>query len=179
MRHLLDALPTQQRVVRVRTVGSQLRSVQVLPMLFAVPRLLPPVHTNMMLGYGDVAVPGLLIMMLRKFDIATGRGTGLQSYTLWTMLAYIVGLAVTDAALATQFGGSQGQPALLYLVPCTLGTAWLLAWMRGDSRVLWRGQIEEVKDHASGGEGAEAEADRGSAVAVDLLQPGAAALDAC
>lgn len=124
--------------------------MQVLPMLLVMPRLLPPIHSNMMLGYGDVAVPGLLIMMLRRFDIATGRGAGRHSYTLWTIAAYVVGLLLTDAALATRLGGSQGQPALLYLVPSTLGTTWLLAWLRGDTRVLWRGQVEEFKDHASG-----------------------------
>lgn len=119
-------------------------------MLLVMPRLLPPIHSNMMLGYGDVAVPGLLIMMLRRFDIATGRGAGRHSYTLWTICAYTIGILLTDAALAMHLGGSQGQPALLYLVPSTLGTTWLLAWLRGDTRVLWRGQVEEFKDHASG-----------------------------
>eukprot|EP00892_Ulva_mutabilis_P010390 jgi/Ulvmu1/7723/UM039_0029.1 len=163
-------------MVRVATGGD---TNEILPMLFAVPRLLPPLHTNMMLGYGDVAVPGLLVMMLRRFDIATGRGCGPASYTLWTMLAYIAGLGLTDAALATHFGGSQGQPALLYLVPCTLGTAWMLAWLRGDSRVLWRGQIEDFKDHASGEE--VAVAGSSGTVAVDVSQPGGVGvgLDAC
>ena len=124
--------------------------MQVLPMLLVMPRLLPPVHSLMMLGYGDVAVPGLLVMMLRRFDIATGRGAGRHSYTAWAVAAYVAGIALTDAALATSFGGSQGQPALLYLVPCTLGTTWALAWLRGDCRVLWRGEVEELKDHASG-----------------------------
>lgn len=146
-------------------------------MLLVMPRILPPVHSNTMLGYGDVAVPGLLIMMLRRFDIVSGRGAGVQSYTLWTVLAYVVGLALTDLALATSFGGSKGQPALLYLVPCTLGTAWVLAWLRGDSRVLWRGQIEDFKDHASGEEVAVGATS--SSVAVDASQPGGQLLDPC
>lgn len=119
-------------------------------MLLVVPRLLPPIHSLTMLGYGDVAVPGLLIVMLRRFDVATGRGAGVRSYTLWAIVSYTIGILLTDAALATHFGGSQGQPALLYLVPCTLGTALALAWVRGDFWALWRGQVEDLKDHASG-----------------------------
>jgi hypothetical protein len=33
----------------------------------------------------------------------------------------------------------QGQPALLYLIPCTLGTVMLLSWCRGDLPAMWRG----------------------------------------
>ena len=33
----------------------------------------------------------------------------------------------------------QGQPALLYLIPCTLGTVMLLSWCRGDLPAMWKG----------------------------------------
>ena len=33
----------------------------------------------------------------------------------------------------------QGQPALLYLIPCTLGTVMLLSWCRGDLPTMWQG----------------------------------------
>lgn len=104
----------------------------------------------MMLGYGDVVVPGLLIMLLRRFDVAMSRGIGVLSYTFWAIVAYVVGILLTDAALVYNIGGSKGQPALLYLVPCTLGTAGVLAWVRGDLPALWRGEILDVKDHISG-----------------------------
>jgi hypothetical protein len=124
---------------------------QVLPMLLVVPRLMPgPPSRGMMLGYGDVVVPGLLLMLLRRFDVAMARGISVLSYTFWAICAYIVGILVTDAALVYEIGGSKGQPALLYLVPCTLGTAGVLAWLRGDLPALWRGEIVDVKDHVSG-----------------------------
>ena len=100
-------------------------------------------------GYGDVAVPGLLVVLMRRFDVATGR-TWSQGYMLAVLLAYSAGILLTDAALAFEVFGSQGQPALMYLVPCTLATVWLLAWRRGDCAALWAGRVDDVKDHASG-----------------------------
>ena len=38
----------------------------------------------------------------------------------------------------------QGQPALLYLVPCTLPVVLLLAWRRGDLPSMWKGNITEA-----------------------------------
>ena len=44
---------------------------------------------------------------------------------------------------------TQGQPALLYLIPCTLGTLWVLAWHRGESALLWRRDVAaEALEHA-------------------------------
>ena len=37
----------------------------------------------------------------------------------------------------------QGQPALLYLIPCTLGTVMLLSWCRGDLPAMWQGTEPE------------------------------------
>jgi len=36
-----------------------------------------------------------------------------------------------------------GQPALLYLVPCTLLPTVYLGWRRGDLAVMWRGHHQE------------------------------------
>ncbi|XP_056004140.1 uncharacterized protein LOC130049913 [Ostrea edulis] len=33
----------------------------------------------------------------------------------------------------------KGQPALLYLVPCTLGTTFVIGCLRGEARSLWAG----------------------------------------
>ena len=47
----------------------------------------------------------------------------------------ITGLFLTYVALNAMNGS--GQPALLYIVPCTLGTVLLLGWWRGELRSLW------------------------------------------
>lgn len=51
--------------------------------------------------------------------------------------------------LRSQIGGQGGQPALLYLVPCVLGTVLALAYSRSQLRELWyalqRAQIGPVQ----------------------------------
>ena len=57
----------------------------------------------------------------------------------WTILfvsAYAIGLIITFVALAFM---KTGQPALLYLVPCTLGTTFLIGLKRKEVRKLWNG----------------------------------------
>ncbi|KAK2184046.1 hypothetical protein NP493_284g03053, partial [Ridgeia piscesae] len=56
--------------------------------------------------------------------------------------AYGVGLVVTFLALILM---SLAQPALLYIVPCTLLPTYLIAWRRGEFLHLWSGQ-EVMKD---------------------------------
>ncbi|CAB4300389.1 unnamed protein product [Prunus armeniaca] len=58
----------------------------------------------------------------------------------------IAGLLITYVALNLMDG--HGQPALLYIVPFTLGTLLTLAQMRGDLKVLWtRGEPERPCPH--------------------------------
>lgn len=43
-------------------------------------------------------------------------------------------------------GGEDGQPALLYVVPCTLVPTLLLAWRRKEFLRMWRGQKWPIGD---------------------------------
>ena len=52
------------------------------------------------------------------------------------MIAYGIGLI---AAYLAVWGMQMGQPALLYLVPATLGTMFFLGWRRRELSDLWRG----------------------------------------
>lgn len=54
--------------------------------------------------------------------------------SLWS--AYGIGLLITFVALAVM---QMGQPALLYLVPCTLLTSLAVALCRGELRQFWTG----------------------------------------
>lgn len=135
-------------IVRARMANGP-RVLQVMPMLLQIPRILPPLHSSCMLGYGDVVVPGLLLALLRRYDVATGLPLR-RSYFLPAIVAYAVGLLLTFLALQYEIFGSNGQPALLYLVPCTLGTTLALAALRREFSVLWAGADDCVKDHDSG-----------------------------
>ena len=67
-------------------------------------------------------------------------------YFLWTMIAYGLGLFVTYVALNLMDG--HGQPALLYIVPCTLGTFLMLGKKRGELKHLWtRGEPDRPCPH--------------------------------
>lgn len=57
-------------------------------------------------------------------------------YFVPLIIAYAVGLLMANAAVYLM---QMGQPALLYLVPCTLGTMAYLGWKRGELRALWDG----------------------------------------
>ena len=108
-------------------------------MLLTMPPLLHiPGHSYSLLGFGDVVIPGLLGVYTRTWDLRH-QLSPFRSY-FWPCLGgYAVGLLVTNLALYFEIGGSQGQPALLYLVPCCLGTVLVLAASRGSLKAMWSG----------------------------------------
>jgi signal peptide peptidase-like protein 2B len=122
-----------------------------LPMLFTIPRLFDFTGGSSMLGLGDIVLPGLLISFAARYDEAKrfigksnrggsdGSGTVNQTcstkskgYFPYLVIAYAVGLAMANIAVYVM---NMGQPALLYLVPCCLGTMVYLAKNRGED--LW------------------------------------------
>lgn len=115
------------------------------------------------LAQGDVALPGLLVAMLARWDAASAPGRSpLRGYAAPVAAAYAGGLALTYAALHWSWFGGGGQPALLYLVPSTLGTTLALAAARGELAALWDAELlqEPPADErdASGPDEPEAEA---------------------
>uniref|UniRef100_A0A8D1LPQ8 Signal peptide peptidase-like 2A n=1 Tax=Sus scrofa TaxID=9823 RepID=A0A8D1LPQ8_PIG len=58
--------------------------------------------------------------------------------------AYAVGMILTFVVLVLM---KKGQPALLYLVPCTLITASVVAWRRKEMKKFWKGSGYEMMDH--------------------------------
>ncbi|KAJ9515138.1 hypothetical protein QJQ45_028935, partial [Haematococcus lacustris] len=109
-----------------------------LPMLLRVPLLWAPpgLPGYSMLGFGDIIMPGLLVAFMRRWDL-THRLPLLKGYFLPVCCGYAGGLALTYTALACSWFGDQGQPALLYLVPCTLGLVLALAAGRGHWSALF------------------------------------------
>ncbi|XP_014439757.1 signal peptide peptidase-like 2A [Tupaia chinensis] len=118
-----------------------------LPVVIRVPKLiyfsvmsvcLMPVS---ILGFGDIIVPGLLIAYCRRFDVLTGSSS---IYFVSSTIAYAVGMTLTFVVLVLM---KKGQPALLYLVPCTLITASVVAWRRKEMKKFWRGSSYQMMDH--------------------------------
>jgi signal peptide peptidase-like protein 2B len=134
-----------------------------LPMLFTIPRINDYRDGSSLLGLGDIVLPGLLLSFASRFDeakrlLGTVRGgntrtinsypenssSGIISklcccccnggYFVPVVIAYGIGLLMANAAVYLM---NYGQPALLYLVPCCLGTVIFLGWRRGELSELW------------------------------------------
>ncbi|XP_034198726.1 signal peptide peptidase-like 3 [Prunus dulcis] len=105
-----------------------------LPMLLRIPRFFDPWGGQNMLGFGDVLFPGLLIVFSYRFD-KENKKRGISGYFLWLVIGYGIGLGFTYLGLYLMNGN--GQPALLYLVPCTLGVTVFLGLIRRELKQLW------------------------------------------
>uniref|UniRef100_A0A453TEA6 PA domain-containing protein n=1 Tax=Aegilops tauschii subsp. strangulata TaxID=200361 RepID=A0A453TEA6_AEGTS len=115
------------------------------PMLLKIPRMFDPWGGYSIIGFGDILLPGLVVAFAMRYDWA-GKKSLRCGYFLWSASAYGTGLLITYVALNLMDG--HGQPALLYIVPFTLGTLMSLGWKRGELRNLWfKGEPERVCTH--------------------------------
>ncbi|XP_050378708.1 signal peptide peptidase-like 2 [Argentina anserina] len=116
-----------------------------IPMLLKIPRMFDPWGGYSIIGFGDILLPGLLVAFSLRYDWLASKSLR-AGYFLWAMIAYGLGLLITYVALNLMDG--HGQPALLYIVPFTLGTLLTLGKKRGDLPILWsRGEPERLCPH--------------------------------
>ncbi|PPS18358.1 hypothetical protein GOBAR_AA02218 [Gossypium barbadense] len=116
-----------------------------IPMLLKIPRMFDPWGGYSVIGFGDIILPGLVVAFSLRYDWMTKKSLR-AGYFVWAMTAYGLGLLVTYVALNLMDG--HGQPALLYIVPFTLGTLITLGKKRGDLTTLWtRGEPERPCPH--------------------------------
>ena len=82
-------------------------SHEVLPMLLIVPTWAGGASGEVaLLGFGDVVLPGLLLVYTRIFDLQHRRGL-CSGYFVPASVGYGVGLILTYGALYLQLGGDQ------------------------------------------------------------------------
>lgn len=105
-----------------------------LPVVLKIPRLDDIFHSPMILGLGDIALPGLFISYLLRYDYLNNVGINWNGYFLPALIGYAIGMLLTDINLILM---RHGQPALLFLVPSTLGLTILLSYKRGHFKNLW------------------------------------------
>ncbi|EGZ21515.1 hypothetical protein PHYSODRAFT_492490 [Phytophthora sojae] len=103
-----------------------------MPMLLVLPRVLDWAGGVSMLGLGDIILPGMLLSFTLRFDYSQGS----TNYFRLMAVGYAVGLALANLAVMIT---EMGQPALMYLVPTTLGTLIVASKRNGDFRALWVG----------------------------------------
>ncbi|XP_018432196.1 PREDICTED: signal peptide peptidase-like 2A [Nanorana parkeri] len=116
-----------------------------LPVVIRVPRLQYSAVTlceipMSLLGFGDIIVPGLLVAYCKRFDVRTASSS---IYYISCTIAYAVGMVLTFIILMVM---KMGQPALLYLVPCTLLTSSVIAWRRKEMKKFWNGGSYEIME---------------------------------
>lgn len=130
-------------------------ATEYMPILLRLPVSVDYRGGYVMLGLGDIIMPGIALAMclrqdyyckrataplpgrasndgiLARFGIGTGRGIG---YYPVALIGYAVGLSLANAAVVIM---RLGQPALLYLVPCVLIPVIGLAQARGELPAWW------------------------------------------
>uniref|UniRef100_A0A8C1T3B7 PA domain-containing protein n=1 Tax=Cyprinus carpio TaxID=7962 RepID=A0A8C1T3B7_CYPCA len=119
--------------------GDNTSSYEKLPVVMRIPQFSALAQNLCMmqfsiLGYGDIIIPGLLVAYCHRFDVWMGNSR--RIYFISCAVAYAVGLVLTFAVMLLS---KMGQPALLYLVPCTLLTSAVLACVRKEFRLFWSG----------------------------------------
>eukprot|EP00049_Salpingoeca_infusionum_P018819 m.358915 g.358915 ORF g.358915 m.358915 type:complete len:586 (-) comp18341_c0_seq1:327-2084(-) len=103
-------------------------SSESIPMVLSIPRINVPLCQmgNSLLGFGDILVPGLVVVYSLAFDYRrmlagtvgkTDVFLSRFSFFITAIFAYTLGLGATDIALAYM---ETAQPALLYLGPCLI-----------------------------------------------------------
>ncbi|KAL8136402.1 hypothetical protein V2J09_002403 [Rumex salicifolius] len=104
-----------------------------IPMLLKIPRMFDPWGGYSVIGFGDIILPGLVVAFSLRYDWLASKSLR-GGYFLWSVSAYALG---------------HGQPALLYIVPFTLGTLLTLSKRRGELESLWmRGKPEWPCPHS-------------------------------
>ncbi|KAE9615612.1 putative peptidase A22B, signal peptide peptidase [Lupinus albus] len=82
----------------------------------------------------------VISLFCHRFDKDKKKGVS-NGYFLWLVIGYGFGLIITYLGLYLMNGN--GQPALLYLVPCTLGLVIILGLIRGELKSLWNYGTED------------------------------------
>ncbi|XP_024044231.1 signal peptide peptidase-like 5 isoform X4 [Citrus clementina] len=131
------------RLPNIKVARGDNSSGESIPMLLRIPRLFDPWGGYDMIGFGDILFPGLLICFAFRYDKENKKGV-VKGYFLWLIIGYGFGLFLTYLGLYLMNG--HGQPALLYLVPCTLGLTVILGLARGELKHLWDYSREPSSD---------------------------------
>ncbi|XP_063170316.1 signal peptide peptidase-like 2A isoform X2 [Candoia aspera] len=139
--------------IMVEVAAGPFESSEKLPVVFKVPRMEWSPATLCMrpfslLGFGDIVVPGLLVAYCHRFDVQTSSSS---VYFICCTIAYGVGMLITFLCLIFM---KMPQPALLYLVPCTLIACTLVALYRKEMKKFWNGNSYQVMNSASNEENA-------------------------
>lgn len=118
----------------------------ILPMLLLIPRINDYQLGDVMLGLGDIVLPGLLLSFAVRYDTAMNLKLT-RGFFLYIMIGYACGLFMANVAVVVF---NFGQPALLYLVPCTLVPFTFISVMDKKLPEMWAGPACLSDGHPQG-----------------------------
>ncbi|XP_074601070.1 uncharacterized protein LOC141855075 [Brevipalpus obovatus] len=114
-----------------------------LPFFLKIPKVFTPdkldqkcreLVSTIGLGFGDIIFPGIIAGHCHTFDLF--RSTPYKLYYTVNCISFAIGLFLTYVALNLM---QASQPALLYLVPCTIIPPILISLYRKEFHMLWVG----------------------------------------
>ena len=105
-----------------------------------------------MIGLGDIVIPGVYVALMLRFDIYLFKKAKKEiskfefsfknmKYFFVTFTFYNLGIIIT---LCSMYFFNHAQPALLYLVPCTLFSSTLTALQAKEINELWKFNEEKL-----------------------------------
>ena len=103
-----------------------------------------------MLGLGDIVIPGIMVAILLRYDLANNNGK--VKYFTSGFVGYVIGIASTIVVMNVF---KAAQPALLYIVPSVLLATFGHAWKEGelDKVLYWSEEVDEEDEEDEAGKG--------------------------
>jgi len=132
---VMVAVATKEANNPVATIAKALK----LPTSSMVPKLQLPnklIFGHLMLGLGDLVMPGVLLSFALKFDYFKA-GNPFNGYFAVALVGYAIGLIIS---MTMAFVFRTAQPALLYLVPSTQLPVLFLSFVRKEFLDIWNGK---------------------------------------
>lgn len=123
----------------VRVEGSEI-SHETMPMVLRIPLIFSVFGGQALLGLGDLIIPGLLVSFCMRYDYCMGYPLSCN-YFCAASISYAVGLLLANVMAVVLEAFVAGQPALMYIVPCMLGTVVTMARCKGEIGSMWHGPV--------------------------------------
>ncbi|XP_013095023.2 signal peptide peptidase-like 2A [Biomphalaria glabrata] len=95
------------------------------------------------LGFGDLILPGILLTYNAVFDVKSGTK---MVYYITSSIGYLCGMVSAMVAMVLM---KTGQPALLYLIPCTLGTTLVVSLFRGEFKKIMKNSVPDNEEETT------------------------------
>lgn len=95
------------------------------------------------LGFGDLILPGILLTYNAVFDVKSGTK---MVYYITSSIGYLCGMVSAMVAMVLM---KTGQPALLYLIPCTLITTLVVSLFRGEFKKIMKNSVPDNEEETT------------------------------